>query len=140
MAFRGAAGRTRSGKVEVWQCSACGNAGASFYAIRPAAHVPAMAPAFASWLGRLLPRPAAARTRATLEQDLSVAEQAIRHCQRYGQRQLAEVERRERLGFDASRARNLLVTFRQVQAAHEAHRARLLAELMATRRSGKQDA
>ncbi len=135
MAFRGAAGRAPDRKVEVWQCAACGGAGASFYTIRPAACAVAPASAWSSWLSRHAPWPSAAATRATIEQELAEAAQAIRHCRRYGDAQLAEVERRERLGQDATQARSLLATFRRIEAEHAAHRDRLLAEMAAAGRN-----
>jgi hypothetical protein len=60
---------------------------------------------------------------------LDEAEQAIRHCRRHQERQLAIIEKRERIGHDARPARELLRTLQQLQVEHEAHRARLEAEL-----------
>jgi hypothetical protein len=65
----------------------------------------------------------------SIEQELKETELAIEHCRSHAERQRAEVERRERVGHDASQARRLMMTFRQVQTEHEAHRDRLRAEL-----------
>jgi hypothetical protein len=53
-------------------------------------------------------------------------DKAIAHCRRHVERARAEVERRERQGMDAAQARGLLRTFQQLQAEHEAERARLV--------------
>jgi len=68
---------------------------------------------------------AQAATRQLLEE----AEEAIRHCRRHQDRQRAMIEKRERTGHDASHARTLLTTLRQLQAEHEANRDRIVAEL-----------
>ncbi len=64
-----------------------------------------------------------------IEQELREAEEAIKHCRQRVDRHRAEVEKRERVGHDASQARSLLSTFQRLQAEHEAHRDRVLAEL-----------
>jgi hypothetical protein len=61
------------------------------------------------------------------------AEAAVRHCRVLIQRRLAEAEERERLGHDATPARNLISTFQQLLAEHEAYRDWLAADI---RRSG----
>ena len=68
-------------------------------------------------------------TRSASQRLLDEAEQAIRHCRRHQERQLTLIEKRERVGHDASEARQLLRTLQQLQAEHEAHRDRLAAEL-----------
>jgi hypothetical protein len=68
-------------------------------------------------------------TRSATQQLLEEAEEAIRHCRRHQERQLTLIEKRERVGHDASQARALLKTLQQLQAEHEAHRARLAAEV-----------
>jgi hypothetical protein len=60
---------------------------------------------------------------------LDEAEQAIRHCRRHQERQLVIIAKRERIGHDASQARQLLRTLQQLQAEHEAYRDSLRAEL-----------
>ena len=68
-------------------------------------------------------------TRSTTQRLLAEAEEAIRHCRRHQERQLSLIEKRERIGHDASQARQLLRTLQQLQAEHEANRDRLAAEL-----------
>ena len=68
-------------------------------------------------------------TQSATRQLLEEAEEAIRHCRRHQDRQRATIEKRERTGHDASQARTLLTTLRQLQAEHEANRDRLAAEL-----------
>jgi len=68
-------------------------------------------------------------TRSDSQRLLEEAEQAIRHCRRHQERQLTLIEKRERVGHDASEARQLLRTLQRLQAEHEAHRDRLAAEL-----------
>jgi hypothetical protein len=60
---------------------------------------------------------------------LDEAEEAIRHCRRHQERQLDIIEKRERVGHDASQARELLRTLQQLQVEHEAHRDRLQGEM-----------
>ena len=60
---------------------------------------------------------------------LDEAEEAIRHCRRHQERQLGIIAKRERIGHDASQARQLLRTLQQLQVEHEAHRDRLQAEI-----------
>jgi len=55
-------------------------------------------------------------------------EGAIAHCRRHVERAQAEVERRERRGMDATHARNLLRTFQQLRAEHEAEKRRHLSD------------
>lgn len=68
-------------------------------------------------------------TRSATQRLLVQAEQAIRHCRRHQERQLGLIDKRERVGHDASQARQLLRTLQQLQAEHEANRDRLAAEL-----------
>ena len=68
-------------------------------------------------------------TRSATRRLLEEAEQAIRHCRRHQERQLTLIEKRERVGHDASHARQLLRTLQQLQHEHEAHRDRIAAEL-----------
>ena len=68
-------------------------------------------------------------TRSATQRLLDEADQAIRHCRRHQERQLVVIEKRERIGHDASQAKELLRTLQQLQAEHEANRARLVAEL-----------
>jgi hypothetical protein len=70
-------------------------------------------------------------TRSANQRLLDEAEQAIRHCRRHQERQLVVIEKRERIGHDASPARQLLRTLQQLQAEHEANRDRLVADLAA---------
>ncbi len=67
--------------------------------------------------------------RSATQRLLDEAEQAIRHCRRHQERQLVIIEKRERVGHDASQARQLLRTLQQLQLEHEANRDRLQAEL-----------
>ncbi len=53
-------------------------------------------------------------------------DKAIDHCRKHVERARAEVDRRERHGMDASHARSMLRTFRQLQAEHEAERERFV--------------
>ena len=55
-------------------------------------------------------------------------EKAIEHCRRHAERARAEIDRRERRGMDAGHARNMLRTFQQLQAEHEAERRRVAQE------------
>jgi hypothetical protein len=71
-------------------------------------------------------------TRSATRRLLEEAEQAIRHCRHHQERQLAIIEKRERIGHDATQARQLLKTLQRLQAEHEAHRDRLAAELAAS--------
>jgi len=68
-------------------------------------------------------------TRSATQRLLLSAEEAIRHCCRHQERQLGLIEKRERVGHDASQARQLLKTLHQLPAEHEANRDRLAAEL-----------
>jgi len=68
-------------------------------------------------------------TRSETQRALDEAEQAIRHCRRHQERQLVVIEKRERIGHDASQAKQLLRTLQQLQAEHEANRDRLVVEL-----------
>jgi len=70
-------------------------------------------------------------TQSATRRLLEEAEQAIRHCRRHQERQLVLIEKRERVGHDASQARQLLRTLQQLQVEHEAHRDRLRTELAA---------
>jgi len=67
--------------------------------------------------------------RSATQRLLDEAEQAIRHCRRHQERQLGIIEKRERIGHDASQARQLLRTLQQLQVEHEANRDRLHNEL-----------
>ncbi len=67
--------------------------------------------------------------RSATQRLLDEAEQAIRHCRRHQERQLVIIEKRERIGHDASQARQLLRTLHQLQTEHEAHRDRLQDEI-----------
>ena len=68
-------------------------------------------------------------THSATQRLLAEAEEAIRHCRRHQERQQSLIEKRERIGHDASQARRLLKTLHQLQVEHEAHRDRLAAEL-----------
>ena len=115
--------------VEVWHCGTCGagRQGEAFWiargrtARRKSMRVPEPT-------GRHL-RSGFMRRSAT-QRMLDEAEQAIRHCRRHRERQLGIIEKRERVGHDASQARQLLQTLQQLQAEHEAHRDRLRDELV----------
>jgi len=113
--------------VEVWHCDTCGGKeGEAFWiAWRQTARRKRM----------LASEPTARHLRSgvmrrtTNQRLLDEAEEAIRHCRRHQERQLGIIAKRERIGHDASQARQLLRTLQQLQVEHEAHRARLQAEV-----------
>jgi len=113
--------------VEVWHCGTCGGReGEAFWiARRRTTHRKR----------RSMPEPTARglrsdhMRRSREQRALDEAEQAIRHCRRHQERQLDIIEKRERVGHDASQARQLLRTLQQLQVEHEAHRDRLREEL-----------
>jgi hypothetical protein len=114
-------------RVEVWHCGTCGGKeGEAFWiARRPTARrkrMPASEPTARHLRSEVMRRSASQRL-------LDEAEEAIRHCRRHQERQLVIIEKRERLGHDASQARQLLRTLQQLQAEHEAYRDRLQAEV-----------
>jgi len=115
--------------VEVWRCRKCSHrSGGAFSAFIVRRGVDGRT-------GSAANEPTARRvrsglmTRSATQQLLDEAEQAIRHCRRHQERQRTVIEKRERIGHDASQARRLLKTLQQLQAEHEAHRDRLAAEL-----------
>ena len=114
-------------RVEVWHCDACGGReGEAFWlARRHIARRKSMATAERT--ARRL-RSEVMRRSAT-QRLLDEAEQAIRHCRRHQDRQLVIIEKRERVGHDASQARQLLRTLQQLQVEHEANRDRLETEI-----------
>ena len=70
-------------------------------------------------------------TREMVERHLAQAEEAVRRGRFHLARQIEIVAELERDGRrNASQARALLITFKGVQGSHEAHRERLLAELV----------
>ena len=113
--------------VEVWHCDTCGGKdGEAFWiAWRHTARrnrMPASEPTARHLRSEIMRRSATQRL-------LDEAEQAIRHCRRHQDRQLGIIEKRERIGHDASQARQLLRTLQQLQVEHEAYRDSLRAEL-----------
>jgi hypothetical protein len=113
--------------VEVWRCENCG--GREGEALWIARHhsarrkrVPASEPTARHLRSENMRRSATQRL-------LDEAEEAIRHCRRHQERQLVIIEKRERVGHDASQARQMLRTLQQLQIEHEAYRDRLRAEL-----------
>jgi hypothetical protein len=114
-------------RIEVWHCDSCGGKeGEAFWIARRHTarrkRMPATEPTARH------PRSEVMRRSAT-QRLLDEAEEAIRHCRRHQERQLVIIEKRERIGHDASQARQLLRTLQQLQAEHEAHRDRLQAEV-----------
>jgi len=114
-------------RVEVWRCDICGGkAGEAFWiARRHTARIkrmPASEPTVRHLRSEIMKRSANQRL-------LDEAEEAIRHCRRHQERQLDIIEKRERVGHDASQARELLRTLHQLQVEHEAHRDRLQGEM-----------
>jgi hypothetical protein len=113
--------------VEVWRCDTCGGeAGEALWIARRYG-------ARRKSMRASEPTAPHARSdnmrRSTTQRLLDEAEQAIRHCRRHQERQLVIIEKRERVGHDASQARQLLRTLQQLQLEHEANRDRLQAEL-----------
>jgi hypothetical protein len=113
--------------VEVWHCDACGGReGEAFWIARRHTarrnRMPASEPTARHLRSVFMRRSAEQRL-------LDEAEQAIRHCRRHQERQLVIIAKRERIGHDASQARQLLRTLQQLQAEHEAYRDSLRAEL-----------
>ncbi len=115
--------------VEVWRCGKCsrrsGGAFSAFIVMRGmdgGKCSPANEPTARRMRSGLM-------TRSATQRLLEEAEQAIRHCRRHQERQLIVIEKRERIGHDASQARRLLKTLQQLQAEHEANRDRLATEL-----------
>jgi hypothetical protein len=123
--------RNHGRTTDVWACPAShAHAGAACYAlVPPAGAVPAYTPA--DDLDDVVWRSA---VMTPIERELQDAEDAIEHCRRNAERHIAEAERRERIGRDASHPRQLSRTFRWLLGEHKAHRDRLLAELMLARR------
>jgi hypothetical protein len=119
--------RAGAESVAVWHCDACGGkeGEALWIARRHSARrkrMPASEPT--------APHPRSEIMRRSANQRLlDAAEQAIRHCRRHQERQLVIIEKRERIGHDASQPRQLLRTLQQLQAEHEAYRDSLRAEL-----------
>jgi hypothetical protein len=118
--------RAHRDRAEVWQCWDCSNGGHPFTALiaSPRKARPTVEPTRRRLRSHNMSQSA---TRRMLEE----AEQAIRHCRRHQERQLGIIEKRERVGHDASQARQLLRTLQQLQSEHEAHRDRLASELAA---------
>lgn len=119
--------RARGESVEVWHCDTCGGRdGEAFWIARRYTarrnRMPASEPTARHLRSEIMRRSAEQRL-------LDEAEQAIRHCRRHQERQLVIIEKRERVGHDASQARQLLRTLQQLQAEHEAYRDSLRAEL-----------
>lgn len=134
MALRYRAIRRHKTEVEVWwRCPASRiHAGAACYALVPPpaeiACAPTGEPDDVVWrYGSVTP--------SSIERELRDAEAAIEHCRRHAERHRAEAERRERIGHDSSAARRLLRTFQWLQGEHEAHRDRVLAELLRSKRA-----
>jgi hypothetical protein len=67
--------------------------------------------------------------RAVTEQQLAEIEAAVVQGRRHIERQHAIIAELERKGHHTAQAVNLLQTFREIRAEHEAHRDRLRAEL-----------
>lgn len=114
-------------RVEVWHCGICGGQdGEAFWIARRHAartkEIAASEPTACRLRSEIMRRSAKQRL-------LDEAEQAIRHCRRHQERQLGIIEKRERVGHDASQARQLLRTLQQLQVEHEANRDRLRAEV-----------
>jgi hypothetical protein len=119
--------RARGESVEVWHCDTCGGKqGEAFWIARRHTarrkRMPASEPTARHLRSEIMRRSATQRL-------LDEAEQAIRHCRRHQERQLVIIEKRERIGHDASQARQLLRTLQRLQAEHEAYRDSLRAEL-----------
>jgi hypothetical protein len=119
--------RARGESVEVWHCDTCGGKeGEAFWITRRYTarrkRMPASEPTARHLRSEIMRRSAEQRL-------LDEAEQAIRHCRRHQERQLVIIAKRERIGHDASQARQLLRTLQQLQAEHEAFRDSLRAEL-----------
>jgi hypothetical protein len=123
--------------VEVWHCDACGGKqGEAFWIARRHTARRKRMPAFEPTARH----PRSEIMRRSAEQRLiDEAEQAIRHCRRHQERQLVIIEKRERVGHDASQARQLLRTLQQLQAEHEAYRDSLRAELAEAEPTGRAD-
>ncbi len=123
MTLRRVIRRALEESVEVWQCRRC--AGETQSALSAVIAMRPIAP----------PEPTGLRlrseimTRSAKQRLLEEAEQAIRHCRRHQERQITLIEKRERVGHDASQARTLLKTLHQLQIEHEANRDRIVAEL-----------
>ena len=126
MALRYQGVRGRATEVEVWACPASRtHAGAACYALVPRPAEATDAAEDVVWRSAVM---------TPIERELQDAEEAIEHCRRNAERHRAEAERRERIGRDASHPRRLSKTFRWLLGEHKAHRDRLLAELIQSRR------
>jgi hypothetical protein len=124
-------------RVEVWHCDTCGGKeGEAFWIARRHTarrkRMPASEPTARHLRSEIMRRSAEQRL-------LDEAEQAIRHCRRHQERQLVIIEKRERIGHDASQARQLLRTLQQLQAEHEAYRDSLRAELAGAEPASRAD-
>ena len=127
MVLRRVIRRAGAERVEVSHCDICGGRdGEAFWIARRHTarrnRMPASEPTARHLRSEIMRRSAEQRL-------LDEAEQAIRHCRRHQERQLVIIEKRERVGHDASQARQLLRTLQQLQAEHEAYRDGLRAEL-----------
>jgi hypothetical protein len=114
-------------RVDVWHCDGCrGVKGEAFWIARRYTarrkRMPASEPTARHLRSEVM-------RRSVNQRLLDEAEEAIRHCRRLQERQLGIIEKRERIGHDASQARQLLRTLQQLQVEHEAHRDRLQAEV-----------
>jgi hypothetical protein len=114
-------------RIEVWQCRLCGGEAGNALCALVACGRTGRRPGTGEPIGRRLR--SNIMTRSATQRMLDEAEQAIRHCRRHQERQLVVIEKRERIGHDASQAKELLRTLQQLQAEHEANRDRLVAEL-----------
>jgi ribosomal protein L37AE/L43A len=124
MRLRRVVRRSARDTVEVWQCRRCGDeAGGALGALIAASR----SAGTGEPIGRRLRSDI--MTRSARQRLLDEAEQAVRHCRRHQERQLTLIEKRERIGHDASEARALLKTLHQLQVEHEANRDRIVAEL-----------
>ncbi len=137
MVLRRVIRRAGAERVEVWHCDICGGReGEAFWIARRHTarrnRMPASEPTARHLRSEIM--------RRSVEQRLiDEAEQAIRHCRRHQERQLVIIAKRERIGHDASQARQLLRTLQQLQAEHEAYRDNLRAELAGAEPTGGAD-